>query len=130
MSAEIRMSRGPELPWSAHRSGMGIQSGVSGELSGSSEVFMTRQRIPPGMQSTPHTHLNCEIAMFVLQGPLIMRYGERLEQEHLAQTGDFFFVPPNALHQIANPRDEGDAEVVLCRNAAEEIVQEVGIAAP
>jgi len=36
------------------------------------------------MQSTPHTHLNCETAMFVLQSPLIMRYGERLEQEHLA----------------------------------------------
>ena len=129
MTSEIRMTRGPELPWSEHRSGMGLQFGVSGELSGSSEVFMTRQRIPPGMQSTPHTHLNCETAMFVLQGPLIMRYGKDLSQEHTADTGDFFFVPPNALHQIANPRDDADAEVVLCRNAAEESVEEVDVSA-
>ena len=106
---------------------MGIQFGVSEDLSGSSQVFMTRQRIPPGMQSTPHTHLNCETAMYVLQGPLIMRHGEGLRQEHVAQSGDFFFVPPHALHQIANPRDDGDAEVVLCRNAAEEIVEEVEV---
>ncbi len=127
MSTEIRMSRGADLAWSEHRSGMGIQFGVSEDLSGSSQVFMTRQRIPPGMQSTPHTHLNCETAMYVLQGPLIMRYGEGLAREHVAQSGDFFFVPPHALHQIANPRDDGDAEVVLCRNAAEEIVEEIEV---
>ena len=68
MSTEIRMSHGAELPWSEHRSGMGIQFGVSEDLSGSSQVFMTRQRIPPGMQSTPHTHLNCETPMYVCRG--------------------------------------------------------------
>jgi quercetin dioxygenase-like cupin family protein len=42
-------------------------------------------------------------------------------RKHLAQTGVFFFAPPNALHQIANPRDDDAAEVVLYRNAVEEI---------
>ena len=125
MSTEIRMSHGGELPWSEHRSGMGIQFGVSQDLSGSSQVFMTRQRIPPGMGSTPHVHTNCETAMFVLAGPVLMRPGPELELEHHADSGDFLYVPANAPHQIVNPSTTEDAAVVLCRDAAEEIVREL-----
>lgn len=123
----IVMTDGDEAAWSNHRSGMAIQFGVSGDLSGSEEVFMTRQKIPPGMYSTPHWHVNCETAMYILQGPIVMSYGEKLEHVHEVETGDFLYVPPRAIHQISNPRDDRDAEVVLCRNAAEEIVAEVDI---
>ena len=123
----IVMTNGAEADWSNHRSGMAIQFGVSGDLSGSEEVFMTRQKIPPGMYSTPHWHVNCETAMYILQGPIVMSYGEQLEHVHEVETGDFLYVPPRAIHQISNPREDRDAEVVLCRNAAEEIVAEVDI---
>ena len=123
----IEMTRGQSADWSEHRSGMKIQFGVSGDLSGSEEVFMTRQKIPPGMFSTPHWHVNCETAMYILQGPIVMRFGPNLEHEHRVETGDFLYVPPRAIHQIANPDGGRDAEVVLCRNAAEEIVAEVDI---
>lgn len=123
----IVMTNGHEAAWSNHRSGMAIQFGVSGDLSGSEQVFMTRQKIPPGMYSTPHWHVNCETAMYILQGPIVMSYGERLEHVHEVETGDFLYVPPRAIHQISNPRSDRDAEVVLCRNAAEEIVAEVDI---
>lgn len=123
----IVMTNGQAAEWSNHRSGMAIQIGVSGDLSGSEEVFMTRQKIPPGMYSTPHWHVNCETAMYILQGPIVMSYGERLEHVHEVETGDFLYVPPRAIHQISNPREDRDAEVVLCRNAAEEIVAEVDI---
>lgn len=127
LSGRVEMTSGGSAPWSQHRSGMSIQFGVSGEQCGSSQVFMTHQTIPPGMKSTPHYHVNCETAMFILQGPIVMRHGPALEDEHVAQTGDFFYVPPNAVHQIANPSSDADAAVVLCRNAAEEIVQELDI---
>lgn len=123
----IEMTNGLEAKWSNHRSGMAIQFGVSGDLSGSEEVFMTRQKIPPGMYSTPHWHVNCETAMYILQGPIRMSFGPNLEHVHEVETGDFLYVPPRAIHQISNPRDDRDAEVVLCRNAAEEIVSEVDI---
>ena len=123
----VGLTRAAEAPWSGHRSGMEIQFGVSAERSGSRHVFMTRQRIPPGMRSTPHFHTNCETAIFVLAGPVVMRYGPALEHEHRAESGDFLFVPENAVHQLINPRAEAEAEVVLCRNAAEELVQEVAI---
>ncbi len=123
----IVMTDGEAAAWSNHRSGMAIQFGVSGELSGSEEVFMTRQKIPPGMYSTPHWHVNCETAMYILQGPIVMAYGEKLEHVHEVDSGDFLYVPPRSIHQISNPRDDRDAEVVLCRNAAEEIVAEVDI---
>lgn len=128
--ARVQMTRGKELPWSDHRAGMRIQFGVSGELTGSENVFMTRQTIPPGMRSTPHRHTNCETAMFVLRGPIVMRSGAALEVEMRAETGDFFHVPENALHQISNPSTDEVAEVVLCRDAAEEIVEEVDISPP
>lgn len=123
--ATVGMTRGADAPWSDHRSGMLIQFGVSGELHGSEHVFMTRQKIPPGMKSTPHYHVNCETAMYILQGPVIMRHGERLESAHEAQTGDFLHIPRNAVHQIMNPSATADAEVVLCRDASEELVQDL-----
>ncbi len=123
----IVMTSGTESAWSNHRSGMSIQFGVSVDLSGSEEVFMTRQKIPPGMYSTPHWHVNCETAIYILQGPVVMAFGEQLEHVHHCESGDFLYVPPRAIHQISNPRDDRDAEVVLCRNAAEEVVAEVDI---
>ena len=127
LDGRIERTDGRSAPWSSHRSGMQIQFGVSGELSSSEHVFMTRQKIPPGMASTPHYHVNCETAMYILQGPIVMRYGPRLEHEHQAETGDFLYVPPRAVHQISNPSSGAEAEVVLCRNAAEEIVEELEI---
>lgn len=123
--AVVGLTRGAEAPWSNHRSGMLIQFGVSAELSGSRNIFMTRQRIPPGMRSTPHIHTNCETAMFVLAGPVLMRHGPSLEYEHRAESGDFLHVPANAPHQLINPSESEEATVVLCRDAAEEIVEEL-----
>ena len=56
-----------------------------------------------------------------------MRYGPNLEHRHDVDTGDFLYVPPRAVHQISNPSADSDAEVVLCRNADEEIVKELDI---
>ena len=126
-SGVVGLTRAAEAPWSDHRSGMLIQLGVSAARTGSRNVFMTWQRIPPGMRCTPHFYINCETAMFVLAGPVVMRYGPALEHEHRAETGDFLHVPENAVHQIINPSGDAEAEVVLCRDAAEELAQEVEI---
>jgi uncharacterized RmlC-like cupin family protein len=123
----VGLTRGADAQWSSHRSGMLIQFGVSGELTGSRNVFMTRQRIPPGLRSTPHRHTNCETAMFVLAGPVVMRHGARLEHEHRAESGDFLHVPADAPHQLINPSDDHEAEVVLCRDAFGELVEDLEI---
>ena len=121
----VSMTLGTDAPWSDHRSGMLIQFGVSGELTGAENVFMTRQKIPPKMRSIPHFHINCETAMYILQGPVTMRHGDKLEQAYELATGDFLHIPQKAVHQIINPRAARDAEVVLCRNAAEELVHDL-----
>ena len=123
----VGLTRGADASWSEHRSGMLIQFGVSDKLTGSHNVFMTRQRIPPGMRSAPHAHTNCETAMFVLAGPVLMRHGARLQHEHRAESGDFLHVPANAPHQLINPSADQDAEVVLCRDASEELVEELDL---
>lgn len=121
----VSMTLGADAPWSDHRSGMLIQFGVSGELMGSENVFMTRQKIPPKMRSTPHYHVNCETAMYILQGPVTMRHGDQLEHAYELASGDFLHIPQDAVHQIVNPSADGDAEVVLCRDAAEELVHDL-----
>ena len=124
MPPEVRLTRSDALSWSDHRSGMLIQPGVSEALVGSQGVFMTRQRIPPGMQSTPHLHLNCETACSSCAAPF-----DALRRPPGARTPrrnhDFLYIPQDAVHQIVNPSPDEEAEVVLCRNAAEEIVREV-----
>ena len=119
------MTLGSDAPWSDHRSGMLIQFGVSGELMGAENVFMTRQKIPAKMRSTPHFHVNCETAMYILQGPVTMRHGDKLQNAHDLVSGDFLHIPRNAIHQIVNLSADNDAEVVLCRDAAEELVQDL-----
>ncbi len=121
----IQMTEGAKAPWSDHRSGLLIQFGVSGELTGSENVFMTRQKIPAKMRSIPHYHVNCETAMYISKGPVVMKHGDQLEHAHEAVTGDFLHIPQNAIHQIINPSESEEAEVVLCRDASEELVQDL-----
>ena len=78
------------------------------EWSGAALVYVEPRQVVKGFGyarvggQTPEAYTS-------LQGPLIMRLGDRLEQEYVAQTGDFF-VPPHAVHPIANPRQEGEAK--------------------
>ena len=98
-------------------------AGVSETLTGATGIHMATATIPAGHSSSPHVHLNCESAIYILQGHGKFMVGEKLDQALEFGPGDYLFVPPGAPHQPVN--DGTDIiEMVVARNAPVEIVEE------
>jgi len=109
-------------PASTHRQGIEVEFGVTEATVGSKNLFMTVQRVPPGARSEPHSHANCETADYVVSGRIRVVYGPGLENLIEAGPGEFVYVPADEPHYVENPSPTEWVEVVLCRNAATEIV--------
>ena len=119
----IRLRKRDELVGGVVSGGMARLAAVSAELMGSVGIFMGSSRVPPGMRSSPHVHLNCESALYVASGRGQFLVGDHLERVLEIEEGDFLYVPPGAPHVVVN---DGDADLVLvvARNTQEERVQE------
>src|SRR4051812_10861280 len=82
-------------------------------------------RVPPGARSRPHYHANCESAVYILSGPLEVRWGDRLEQVVRLEPRDLVYVPPRETHVLENLSDSEPAEYVVARDAPQEDSVEV-----
>jgi uncharacterized RmlC-like cupin family protein len=98
-------------------------AGVSQTLSGASGIHLAIATIPPGSASTPHHHVNCESAIYVLKGRGRFITGANLENELSIGPGDFIYVPPHSVHQPVNDGAE-PMELIVARNTPVEIVEE------
>ena len=67
---------------------------VSQETAGADNFFMGIFRVPPGAQSRPHYHENCESALYMLRGGIEIQWGDRLEDSIEVHEGDMLYVPP------------------------------------
>ncbi len=90
--------------------------GISGNTVGSTGLAMHMVLIPPGARATPHIHLGYETAIYVLEGRVLTRWGERLENEVVNQAGDFLFVPPGVPHEAVNLSASEPARALVARN--------------
>lgn len=90
--------------------------GLSGATVGAQGLSMHLVVIPPGGRSQPHRHVGYETGIYVLEGTVLTRWGEALEQEVVSQAGDFLFVPPGVPHQAINLSDTLPARAVVARN--------------
>ncbi len=99
-------------------------AGVSQGLVGSSGIHLAIATIPPGCASSPHYHVNCESAIYVLAGSGRFVVGERLEQSLPIGPGDFIYVPPDAVHQPVNDSATEPLQLIVARNTPVEIVVE------
>lgn len=93
---------------------------ISQATTGASNLYMGIFRVPPAAQSRPHYHENCESACYMLSGQMIIRWGDRLEQEITLQPGDMLYVPPRETHILENPSDSVPAEYVVARDSPTE----------
>ncbi len=98
-------------------------AGVSKSLGGAQGIHLAIGTVPPGTRSDAHVHLNCESAIYILSGRGRMLVGERLDQELSFGPGDFIYVPPGAPHQPVNDDPTKPVEMIVARNAPEEIVE-------
>ena len=99
-------------------------AGVSEGLVGSSGIHLAIATIPPGCASSPHYHVNCESAIYVLAGSGRFVVGEQLEQSLPIGPGDFIYVPPDAVHQPVNDSTTEPLQLIVARNTPVEIVAE------
>ena len=98
---------------------------VSQETAGADNLFMGIFRVPPGAQSRPHYHANCESALYMLSGRIAIRFGEHLEQTLEVEPGDLLYVPPRETHVVENLSDTEPADYVVARDSPTEDSVEV-----
>jgi uncharacterized RmlC-like cupin family protein len=99
-------------------------AGVSKALVGTEGIHLAVATIPPGCASSPHYHVNCESAIYVVKGEGRFLTGPRLEVSNAIKAGDFIYVPPNAVHQPINDSLSEPMELIVARNTPVEIVVE------
>jgi uncharacterized RmlC-like cupin family protein len=90
--------------------------GISGSTVGASGLSMHIVVIPPGARAEPHVHVGYETGIYVLEGRVLTRWGERLENEMVSEPGDFLYVPPGVPHEAVNLSDTEAARAVVARN--------------
>lgn len=108
------------LTASPTRQGLRQFVGISGANSGARGLSLNRVVIPPGARAEPHRHVGSESAIYLLQGMVETRYGERLERRVVNRAGDFLFIPAGVPHQPINLSATEPAIAIVARNDPEE----------
>ena len=122
--ADCRLIKSSELEVEISSGNMTRLAGVSQSLVGSTGIHLAIATIPAGCSSSPHYHVNCESAIYVISGKGRFLVGENLEEALPIGPGDFLYVPAEAVHQ---PVNDGTLpmELIVARNTPEEIVVEI-----
>lgn len=122
---QVRVIRAAELSSDTTQSdGMRRRAAVSGDLVGSSALWMGETRVAPGTASQPHHHGRSETGIFVVSGtPTFSFRDERGELVRLETgPGDWVYVPPHVPHIEENPSQDTEAVVVIARTTQEAVV--------
>ena len=123
MDSRVRLVR-PEERWPEVASGsMTREAGISKITAGSEGIYMAVVLLPPGHSSTPHSHSNCESAIYVMSGQGKFLCGQDLGVALDITAGDCLYVPPGAVHQPVNDGTE-PITLIVARNTQEEVVVE------
>jgi uncharacterized RmlC-like cupin family protein len=108
--------------------GVTYAAGVSASTAGARGLCLELATLPPGARGRAHFHADHESAAYVLQGELVLWFGERLEEKLVARAGDFLYIPGGVPHLPANASATEPAIAVLARTDANE--QESATALP
>jgi uncharacterized RmlC-like cupin family protein len=108
--------------------GVTYAAGVSASTAGARGLCLELATLPPGARGRAHFHADHESAAYVLQGELVLWFGERLEEKLVARAGDFLYIPGGVPHLPANASATEAAIAVLARTDANE--QESATALP
>lgn len=97
-----------------------IFPGVSTKTAGAKSLSLLKVVIPPGASAEPHIHKGHESAIYLLQGRVETRYGDKLEKRIINEAGDFIFIPPDVPHQPFNLSQTEPAIAIVARNDGDE----------
>jgi uncharacterized RmlC-like cupin family protein len=98
------------------RTGVTYAPGVSSATAGAVGLCLQLASLPPGARSRAHRHDRHESAAYVIEGEMVLWFGERLEHKAVAGPGDFLYIPAGVPHLVLNRSDSAPAVAVLARN--------------
>jgi uncharacterized RmlC-like cupin family protein len=102
------------------RTGVTYAAGISATSAGASGLCLQLASLPPGARARAHRHDEHESAAYVIQGKMVMWFGEELEHKLVARTGDFIYIPNGVPHLVMNGSDREPAVAVLARTDSNE----------
>ena len=111
----------------AQTPGMRRTAGVSPATCGSADIWMGEFANEPGFRSAAHHHGDVESAIYVLEGTIRFRWGDRLEHSAEASAGDFIFVPAQLVHQEINASPTERVAAILARGGPENVVVNIDL---
>ena len=92
---------------------------------GDGRTWIGAVRLAPGAITGGHHHGPTEVALYVVQGEVEVRWGEGLPHSADLSAGDFAYFTPFVPHQEHN-RSDRPVELVVVRSDGERIVVPVG----
>jgi uncharacterized RmlC-like cupin family protein len=95
-------------------------AGVSARTAGAQGLCLELATLPPGARSRAHLHAEHGSAAYVLQGELVLLFGDKLEEKLVARAGDFVYIPAGVPHLPANASPTEPAVAMLARTDANE----------
>lgn len=105
---------GAEAPFEG-KQGLTYAVGISAESVGAQGINMQFVTIPPKARARAHLHESHETAIYMLQGEIILWYGEGLREEMVARAGDFIYIPASTPHLPYNPSATETAVGLIAR---------------
>jgi uncharacterized RmlC-like cupin family protein len=93
---------------------------ISQTTAGAHNIYMARFRVPAGAQSRPHYHADCESAVYMLSGGMLVKWGDHLEKQLELIPGDMLYVPPRETHVLENVSASEPADYVVARDSPHE----------
>ncbi len=124
LTATCKVVRSDGLEVEVSSGSMTRLAGVSKALAGTEGIHLAIATIPPVCAASPHYHVNCESAIYVVKGRGRFLSGEHLQNADEIGPGDFIYVPPNSVHQPINDSTSEPMELIVARNTPVEIVVE------
>ena len=88
----------------AQTAGMRREAGICGETTEAQGLWMGVGKNEPSAASGAHHHGEYESGIFILEGSIRFRWGDKLEHVQDTKPGDFVFVPPYEVHMEEKPR--------------------------
>ena len=107
--------------------GMKRFAAIAKNTVGAEKIWAGKVNINPNAKTGAHHHGELESVIYVLSGKAKMRWGEKLEFEKYANSGDFIFVPPFVPHQEINASKSEVLKCVLFRSGQEPVIVNLDI---
>ncbi len=97
------------------RTGVTYAAGISARSARAGGLCLQLASLPPGARARAHQHDEHESAAYVIEGEMVMWFGEQLDQKLVARRGDFIYIPSGVPHLVMNGSDSAAAVAVLAR---------------